>query len=499
MMKQLNLVWQAAGRLIDGFNDRLTSYRLMLYFLLALIVWAIFGSLFHQVPYHWYEIIYSAAFLLAVCWSVNKSLSKLLDIPANKESDLISALILTLIMTPAASGRGWAALAIAGIVAMASKYLVTVYKSHVFNPAAAGAFIAGIATHQYAAWWVGTKFMTPVVLIGGILIMRKMKRFTMVASFFAIFILWQVFGISGGANLHYIWSALISTQLLFFGYVMLTEPQTSPTAIEKYLPYALIVGIFYSVTKIGVSPEAALLIGNLAAFIIAPKRRYAVKFIKKTREADGIFTYAFSLPAKFSYKAGQYMEWTLPHNRTDSRGNRRYFTLSSSPTEDELMFTVKHPPEHPSAFKQKLDELKPGETILASYLAGSFSLPQDTSKKLAFLAGGVGITPFRSMAKYLIDSGEKRDTALLYSAASPAELAFDGLFKKAESTGLKIGFLTDRRIDRPTIATFIPDYAERTFYVSGPYGFVKAIEASLTKMGLPAGQIKTDYFPGYGS
>jgi len=497
-MNQLNLTIQTAGRLIDGFNDRFTSYRLMLYYLLALTGWGVIGGIFHQIPYNWYQILYSAAFLIAVCWVCNRALSRLLKIPANKESDLISALILALIMAPATNGHAWAALAVAGVVAMASKFIVTVYKSHIFNPAAAGAYIAGITLHQYAVWWVGTKFMVPVVLIGGILIMRKMKRFTMVAAFFAVFLLWQIFGVSGGAHVHYLWSVIISTQLLFFGYVMLTEPQTSPTAIDKYLPYALIVGILYSVTRIGVSPEAALLIGNLAAFIIAPKRRYAVKFSHKVREADGIYSYFFKHPPKFSYGAGQYMEWTIPRLKTDSRGNRRYLTISSSPTEQDLMFTVKHPPEKPSAFKQKLDELEPGDTILASYLAGSFSLPKDTSKKLAFLAGGVGITPFRSMVKYLVDSGEKRDVALLYSAASPAELAFGGLFKKAEANGLSVGFLTDRRIDRPTIATFVPDYAERIFYVSGPYGFVKAIESSLIKMGLPPSQIKTDYFPGYG-
>lgn len=498
MENRLNLYAAAAGRQIDRLNDKLTSYRLMLYYLVALVLWAVIGSLVHQIPYHWYEIIGSAFILLAICWAVNRSLASFLNIPANKESDLITALILALIMVPALSGGRLTALAIAAAVAITSKFVVTVYKSHVFNPAAAGAYMAGLTTHQYAAWWVGTKFMIPLVFIGGVLVMRKMKRFTMVAVFFAFYFLWLIYGTNAGGNVHFLWSALISTQLLFFGYVMLLEPQTSPTTLQKSLLYSIVVGVFYSITKLGVSPEAALLLGNLLVFLIEPKKRYAVKFIKKVREAEGIYSYIFKPPRNFSYSAGQYMEWTMPHNRTDSRGNRRYLTISSSPTEKELMFTVKQPPENPSVFKQGLEEIRPDDTLLASYLSGSFSLPEDKSKKLAFLAGGVGITPYRSMVKYLLDSDEKRDITLLYSAASPSELAFDGLFKKAEAIGLKSGFLTDRRIDRPTIATFIPDYAERLFYISGPYGFVTTLESSLIKMGLSTSQINTDYFPGYG-
>src|ERR1700689_3467355 len=86
--------------LLDKFNDRFTSYRLVLYFLIALVGWSIVGGAFNKVGYNWHEILLSAGWLVAVCWCVNKALSRFLDIPANKESDLISALILSLIMSP---------------------------------------------------------------------------------------------------------------------------------------------------------------------------------------------------------------------------------------------------------------------------------------------------------------------------------------------------------------------------------------------------------------
>lgn len=483
--------------IIDKLNDRLTSYRLVLYFLIALVVWAVAGSFFKQVPYTAAQILESTAVLLAICWITNKLVSRFLNIPANKESDLITALILVLILTPPTSGKGLAVLAAAAIAAIVSKYVIVYNKSHLLNPAAAGAFVAGRFFHIYPAWWVGTKFLTPLVVIGGVLVLRKMRRFTMAGVFLAVFSLYLIYGSSSGANLHYIWLQLISTQALFFAVIMLSEPMTSPTINSKIIAYAAVVGVLYSVTKLKLSPEEALLLGNLFTFIIARNRRYKLQFVGKIKEAEGIFSYAFSMPPRFKFQPGQYMEWTIAQNKTDSRGNRRYLTISSSPTEPGLLFTLKRPPKA-SAFKQKLDELVPGSSILAAHLAGSFTMPKDPNQKLAFMAGGVGITPFRSMVKYLVDSGQKRDAALLYSVNSSAEVSFQKLFDQAKPAGLKPHYITDGHIDEARITDLLPDYTERRFYISGPYGFVNSVQTALLKLGVSASAIVTDYFPGYG-
>jgi glycine betaine catabolism B len=495
--RQLNLLFQKLTGLIDSFNDKLTSYRLMLYFLLTLVGWAVAGSFFHnQVPYTWHQILISAGWLAAVCWVANKLIARFLNIPANKESDLITALILALILSPPTTVHQFALTAAAAVAAIVSKFVITVHKSHLFNPAAIGAFVSGELFHSYAAWWVGTKFMAPVVFIGGLLIMRKMKRYTLVAVFMAFYILYLIFTNNNGGNLHFLWLELVSTPVLFFAYVMLIEPQTTPSQLGKYIPYALLVGLFYSDTKLKISPEEALLIGNIFTFIFARKRRYVMKFICKRQEAAGIFSYAFAMPSGLNFKAGQYMEWTIAQNKTDSRGNRRYLTISSSPTEKGIMFSIKHPPKA-SAFKQKLNQLKPGDAVLASDLSGSFTLPKDTSKKVALMAGGVGITPFRSMAKYLIDAGEKRDVVLLYSASDAAEFSFQDLFKQAAGVGMRTSYVTDK-VDSSRIKSIVPDFKQRTFYISGPYPYVHAMESSLLRLGVSPAGIITDYFPGYG-
>lgn len=495
MERQLEQVSQRFTSLIDRLNDKLTSYRLMLYFLVALAGWALFGSFFDKVPYSWHEIIISGIWLIGICWAANKVISKFLDIPANKESDLITGLILTLILAPPKDTAGFAVLAAAASAAIASKYVITFQKSHIFNPAAFGAVIAGDFFHKYPAWWVGTKFITPLVVIGGVLILRKMKRFTMAGAFLATFILYLIFGTDFGSNAHSLWVELISTQVLFFVVVMLIEPLTSPVKMRDCLLYAIVVGILYTATKLGFSPEEALLVGNLLTFIIARNRRYQLKFVRRVKEAEGIYSYIFTMPKDFRFRAGQYMEWTIAHNKTDSRGNRRYLTIASSPTEQNLMFTIKHP-QPASAFKQKLDEFKPGDTILASRLAGDFTLPNNVNKKVAFMAGGIGVTPFRSMIKYVADKKQPRDITLIYSANGPEELSFQKLFDDAD---LKAHYVTDGRIDRSKIKSLLPDYKERTFYISGPYGFVNAVHAALLELGVTGKQIVTDYFPGYGT
>jgi ferredoxin-NADP reductase/Na+-transporting NADH:ubiquinone oxidoreductase subunit NqrB len=493
------LAWRlwAAG-LIDRFNDKLTSYRLMLYFLLVVLAWTVVGSLANQLAPEWYQIILSAGWLIGICYLTNKALAKFLDIPANRESYLISALILSLILTPAADGYDYLVLAGAAVSAIASKFLLVLKASHIFNPAALGAFVAGAVFDRYASWWVGNDFTAPLLLLGGILILRKIKRFSLFIIFCALYILLLVWNLPAGSSVedirHLVWLGLSSTSLLFFAVVMLTEPLTSPAKFNPILIYAAVVSVLYSVPELHASPEEALLAGNLVTFLISPNRRYKLNFIRRVHNARGIYSYVFSAPPDFKYQAGQYMEWTIRANHSDSRGNRRYFTISSSPTENELMFTIKIPPK-PSAFKKQLEAMKPGEQILASYLAGSFTLPDDNTEKLALIAGGVGITPYRSMIKYLVDSDQKRDLAVLYAASDKGEFAFDDLFRAAEPLGIKSFFTTDF-VDKNKLVS-LPDWQQRTYYISGPQIFVEKVRLALHELGISPSRIRIDFFPGY--
>src|SRR5579884_4444100 len=105
--------------------------------------------------------------------------------------------------------------------------------------------------------------------------------------------------------------------------------------------------------------------------------------------ASNIADFIFQPSHRLAYEPGQYMEFTLAHRKPDSRGNRRYFTLASSPTEDNLRLGVRFYPEG-SSFKRTLSRIDNRSKILAGQLAGDFTLPRDPGQKLVFIAGGIG-------------------------------------------------------------------------------------------------------------
>jgi ferredoxin-NADP reductase len=214
----------------------------------------------------------------------------------------------------------------------------------------------------------------------------------------------------------------------------------------------------------------------------------------------------FSTPQTLVFDAGQYLEWTLGVPRPDNRGNRRYFTVASSPTEDNVRLGVKFYPKA-SAFKQQLAAMKTGDTIIASQVAGQFTLPTNPRTKLVFLAGGVGITPFRSMLQYLVDRDEPRPVVVLYGVDSQDDIAYGDVIDAAwENLHIPTYFAVDDGalpgqypgfINEQMVRETIPDYRERMFYISGPQAMVRALRRMLVGMGVRRSRIKVDFFPGF--
>jgi ferredoxin-NADP reductase len=498
-MRRLNLIAQRFGDGVDSFLDTLTTYRLVLYLLCIYFVAALILDINGQYSFNFFSIVLSLTWLLFICRLSNMAVSKWLKIPHNHESDLITALILSLIMTPAISLHGYLVLAVAALASQISKYILAYKGRHIFNPAALGAYIPSLVMGSYASWWIGSRPMAPVLLIGGLLILRKMKRFQMVGLFMFVYIAYLLI------NSHSLSTGLLATPVLFFATIMLTEPLTSPTRFDHSLIYAGAVGVLYSVSKLHLAPEAALLIGNIITFAINPNRSVILNFIRQQKEAEGIYSYFFRSPKSFHFKPGQYMEWTLPGVAFDSRGNRRYLTIASSPTEESLMFSLRVP-EKPSSFKSSLVKLRHGQTVLAAQLAGSFTLPED-DKPIVMIAGGIGVTPFRSMIKYLIDSRQQRKIQLLYFVNTEDEIAYRKLFDQAQGVGLKTDYVVKEpsehwrgsrgSVNPELIAKLIGPRADNHFYISGPQGFVAAVRQILNERGVSSEQIKTDFFPGY--
>jgi len=291
---------------------------------------------------------------------------------------------------------------------------------------------------------------------------------------------------------------------------MLTEPLTAPTTRWPRIAFAAIVGFLFApnihIGSFYFTPELALLAGNLFAYAVSPKGRFVLTLERIEQTAVDSYDFIFRSQRKLAFQAGQYLEWTLGLDRPDNRGNRRYFTVASSPTEQSVRLGVKFYRQS-SAFKQALGGMKPGATIHASQLAGDFTLPSDPNTKIAFLAGGIGITPFRSMLQYLIDRKEVRPIVVLYGTEGQDDIAYrDVLGRARRELGIKT-FLAVAKgaergqypgyIDARLVRLTMPDYLERTFYISGPQVMVKALRGKLLAMGVRRSRIKVDYFPGF--
>jgi ferredoxin-NADP reductase len=212
---------------------------------------------------------------------------------------------------------------------------------------------------------------------------------------------------------------------------MLTEPQTTPPTRHLRIMYGVLVGILFGTTfNFGFlhnTPELALIVGNVFAYLVSPKQKLFLKLKEKVEVGPGIYDFIFDKDKNFNFSAGQYLEWTLAHPKSDLRGVRRYFTIASSPTEDTLRLGAKFY-EPASTFKQHLMKLNVGDALVATQLSGDFTLPKDPQEKLVFIAGGIGITPFRSMVKYLKDINEMRDIILFYCNKTEDEIVYKEIF-----------------------------------------------------------------------
>lgn len=500
--------------LIDGWIDRVTMYRLVLYYLLALLGGAFLLGMFHVISVDPTALTFSAVLVTATCWVANLVFARVFGAVANHESVYITAIILTLILDPATATNlaGVGLLLFASTWAMASKFILVARRRHIFNPAAIGVALPGLLLAEPASWWISTVSpLLPVILIGGVVLVRKLRRFDLVLAFAAANLLTTLITSPAGDWPLQIQLTLLESPFLFFAFVMLTEPLTAPQHKLWRLAYAVLVGVLASpnveIAGYYFTPEIALISGNLLTFAVSPQGRVMLTLEGIEQAANGAYDFVFRPDRRLAFTAGQYLEWTLPVPRPDNRGNRRYFTIASAPTDENVRLGVKFAAGG-SAFKRGLAALQPGDSLVASQLAGSFTLPVDREKKLAFIAGGIGITPFRSMLEDLLNHDERRPIVVLYGTRHASEIAYRDILDEA-GRRLKItthyavldpdGAAADMRIgiiDEKMIREAVPDLAERTFYISGPKQMVDAERRLLRRMGVPFWRIKTDFFPG---
>lgn len=500
---------------VDKQLNRVTMYRLVLYYLSALLGVALLLSFAGVLHYDPYALLFTAGVEVAVCGITNALFARAFGVPANVESVYISALILALIITPLQTTHDLWFLLWSGVLAMASKYIVALRGKHLFNPVAFAVALTYLALDQSASWWVGSAPMLPFVLLGGLLIVRKLRRFDLVSTFL-LAALAAIVGLSilnRQDVLATLQQTVVSSPLLFFACIILTEPLTMPPTRRLRIVYGVLVGLLSApqlhVGSLYITPELAILIGNIFSYVVSPRTARILRLKERVRLAPDIFEFSFVPARKLAFAPGQYMEWTLDHADPDARGNRRYFTLASSPTEEQVKVGVRFSAAS-SSFKQALLGLDASHEIVAAQVSGDFVLPRDPQQKCVFIAGGIGITPFRSMLKYLLDTHQPRPIVLFYANRSVEDIVYQDVLDRAErELGIKtIYTVSDRRtvphswkgkighITSQMITNAVPDYDACRFYISGPPSMVDDFKVALHRLGIRGDQIKTDYFAG---
>jgi ferredoxin-NADP reductase len=217
----------------------------------------------------------------------------------------------------------------------------------------------------------------------------------------------------------------------------------------------------------------------------------------KKSETPNVTTFEWEPEASLAWKAGQYLHYALPHEPADDRGAERWFTISSAPFEGRPHITTRHA-EKSSSFKAALFALEPGAQIEADGPEGDFTLG-DGERDFVFIAGGIGITPFRSILAELAHRGEPIQGTLLY-ANRDAQFVFKDELDAiaAHNPGFDLRYFGENQpVDEALVRANVPDLAGRTFYVSGPQPMVEALAKTLSAMGVPAERQKHDDFPGY--
>jgi ferredoxin-NADP reductase len=232
--------------------------------------------------------------------------------------------------------------------------------------------------------------------------------------------------------------------------------------------------------------------------------------IKERREvAKGTLMVVFDLLGEeVDFKPGQYFWVTLldpPYD--DDKGPRRHITVVTSPNERGVLGLCTRLRD--SAFKRSLAELPMGTEVEVEQPKGNFVLPKETDRPYVFIAGGIGITVFRTMLRYIAEEGLPHRVTLVYSNRDRESAAFldelEELERKIPNLRIVLTMTDDpewqgekRRIGEELLADVLGgDLGSSTYLIAGPPPMVEAVTKMLADAGVPEDQVRPERFSGY--
>ena len=228
---------------------------------------------------------------------------------------------------------------------------------------------------------------------------------------------------------------------------------------------------------------------------------------EKREVAKGTLFVLFAVDEYPDYRPGSYFWVELPdRGHTDEKGLRRHISLATSPTERGVVGLATRLRD--TAFKRTLAELEVGDEVQVEEPKGSFLLPEDTGAEYVFVAGGIGITVFRSMLRFIADRQLPYRVTLVYSNRDRESAAFLDELEELERRveGLRVVLtMTDepgwagetRHLDAERLGELVGGLEDKTFLVAGPPPMAEAVAESLLAAGVPEDRVHADKFSGY--
>jgi len=230
----------------------------------------------------------------------------------------------------------------------------------------------------------------------------------------------------------------------------------------------------------------------------------------KSEVAEGTMAFYFERPTGFQFQAGQFLDFTLVNPpETDEEGNTRSFSIASAPYEDDLMIATRM---RDTAFKRILKTLAAGSEIQMEGPFGGLTLHEDAKRPAVFLTGGIGVTPFRSIALQTTHEKSPHLLWMFYSNRRPKDAAFlDELTKlQTEKPNFKLvstmtNVAESRKhwngetgyIDKQMLSKYIDELSGPIYYVAGPPAMVDGMTKLLSESGVKATDIRSEEFFGY--
>lgn len=247
----------------------------------------------------------------------------------------------------------------------------------------------------------------------------------------------------------------------------------------------------------------------------ADRSTHPLKLTGRSEVAERTLEFRFEKPASFGFKAGQFMDLTLVDPpETDGEGNTRAFSINSAPDDAELVFATRL---RDTAFKRVLQSMPLGTAVEGHGPFGSLTLHNDTRRPAVLLAGGIGITPFRSIVRWAAHRGTAHRILLFYGNRRPEDAPFLEEFRALALRNPRFTFVPTMSqaepsrwsgetgyIDAAMIAKYLaPNVAGGTdpptpvYYIAGPPPMVAALNAMLNAAGVDDDDLRKEDFAGY--